>query len=237
MGLDIALGIMVLLGAIRGWFRGFMLQAIQLGSLVGCVYAAVPIRDYARPYVVPYLASIPPPMIDRLLWWSSAVVAYITMAGMGTLALKLYRRRPYGEPEPNHADQFAGLLLAGVKAAVVAAFLVGALDKFALTWVKQIPWATDLTRSSTALVWNEQYRPSERIWSAAPVQHFVTRVQVMGIGVPSSKPDSSAIPEAPPVQTASRPPRLDLPAREPLDPSAPDFPEKFDREFRKFDQP
>ena len=52
MGLDIALGIMVLLGAIRGWFRGFVLQAIRLGGLVGCVYAAGPIRDYARPHVV-----------------------------------------------------------------------------------------------------------------------------------------------------------------------------------------
>ena len=45
MGLDIALGLMILLGAIRGWFRGFVLQALQLGGLVGCVYAAGPIRD------------------------------------------------------------------------------------------------------------------------------------------------------------------------------------------------
>ena len=48
MGLDIALGIMVLLGAIRGWFKGFVLQAIRLSGLVGCVYAAGPVRDYAQ---------------------------------------------------------------------------------------------------------------------------------------------------------------------------------------------
>ncbi len=145
MGLDIALGIMVLLAAIRGWFRGFVIQAIRLGGLVGCVYAAGPLRDYARVLrlALPGDADPPPPMLDRLLWWTSAVVSYVTMVvGLASLAVKLYRRRPYGEPEPNHADQFAGMLLAAGKAAVVASFLVGALDKYALSWVKQVPWAT-----------------------------------------------------------------------------------------------
>jgi hypothetical protein len=237
MGLDIALGIMVLLAAIRGWFRGFVLQAIRLGGLVGCVYAAAPIRDAARPYVVPYLASIPTTMLDRMLWWTSAVVSYLTMVGLATLAVKFYRRRPYGEPEPNRADQFAGLLLAGGKAAVIAAFLVGALDKYALTWIKQVSWATDLTKSSTTLTWNEQYHPSERIWTAAPVQHFVAEVQKMGVAGPSETSETPSKLDPPPVQTASRPPRLDLPAHQPLDPNAPDFKERFDEEFRKLDQP
>jgi Colicin V production protein len=237
MGLDIALGIMILLGAIRGWFRGFMLQAIRLGGLVCCVYAADPLRDYARPYVMPYLTSIPPPMLDRMLWWTSAVVSYVAMVGLGSLAVKLYRRRPYGEPEPNHADQFAGMLLAGGKVAVIAAFLVGALDKYALTWVKQHSWATDLTNSSTALTWNDQYRPSERIWTAAPVQHFVAHVQKMGIAGPPGPGETPPATEVPPVQTASRPPRLDLPTRDPLDPKAPDFTERFDEAFRRLDRP
>src|SRR4051794_40888407 len=110
MGLDIILGIVILVGAIRGWFRGFVLQAIRLGGLVGCVYAADPLRDFARPYVTPYLTAIPTYALDRMLWWSSAVVSYITMVGLASLAVKLYRKRPYGEPEPNRADQFAGLL-------------------------------------------------------------------------------------------------------------------------------
>jgi uncharacterized membrane protein required for colicin V production len=238
MGLDIALGIMVVLGAIRGWFKGFVLQAIRLGGLVGCVYAAGPIRDYARPYVVPYLGTIPATMLDRMLWWSSAVVSYVTMVGLASLAVKLYRRRPYGEPEPNHADQFAGMLLSAGKAAVVAAFLVGALDKYALSWVKQVPWATEMTRSSTVLTWHERYHPSEKIWDAAPVQHFVGHVQKMGVADPvGSTTDPLSTPEGRPVQTASRPPRLDLPSRDPLDPSSPDFAEKFDEELRKLDRP
>jgi Colicin V production protein len=238
MGLDIALGIMVFLGALRGWFRGFMLQAIRLSGLVGCVYAAGPIRDYARPYVVPYLASVPPAMLDRMLWWSSAVVSYLTMVGLATLAVKLYRRRPYGEPEPNRADQFAGMLLAAGKSAVIAAFLIGALDKYALTWIKQVPWATELTKASTVLTWHERYHPSDKIWEAAPVQHFVGYVQKMGVAGPSgTTTDAPSATEPPPVQTASRPPRLDLPPHPPLDPNSPDFAKEFDEEFRKLDRP
>jgi Colicin V production protein len=237
MGLDIALGIMVLLAAIRGWFRGFVIQAIRLGGLVGCVYAAGPIRDLAKPYVLPYLTKVPPTMLDRLLWWTSASVSYVAMVGLATLAVKLYRRRPYGEPEPNRADQFAGLLLAAGKATVIAAFLVGALDKYALSWIKQVSWATDLTRSSTALTWNEKYKPSERIWTAAPVQQFVAHVQKMGVADPADPNRPGSSPEAQTVQTASRPPRLDLPNRQELDPNAPDFKERFDAEFRNLDQP
>ena len=237
MGLDIVLGIMVLLGAIRGWFRGFVLQAIRLAGVIGSVYAAAPLRDQFKPYVVTYLTSIPASMLDRMLWWISAIMTYLAIVGLGGLAVKIQRRRPYGEPEPNRADQFAGLLLAGAKATIVAAFLVGALDKFALSWIKEVSWATDMTRSSTALTWNEQYKPSERIWSAAPVQHFVTHVKTMGIadpaGPPSHKNEAKTDPAA--VQTsASRPPRLDLPTP---DPRAADFIEKFDAEFRKAQQP
>jgi len=243
MGLDIALGIMVFFGALRGWFRGFVLQAIHLGGLVGSVYAAAPIRDYARPHVVPYLTSVPAELLDRMLWWASAVVSYLAMVGVANLAVKLYRRRPYGEPEPNRADQFAGMLLAAGKSAVIAAFLVGALDKYALTWIKGVSWATEMTRSSTVLTWNEQYHPSVKIWEAAPVQHFVTHVQKMGIAGPSGKlgelPDIElqASQKAQAAQTASRPPRLDLPAHPPLDPDAPDFARRVDEELRKLDQP
>jgi uncharacterized membrane protein required for colicin V production len=235
MGLDIALGIMVLIGAVRGWFRGFVLQAIGLAGLVGCVYVADPLRDYARPHVVPYLGSVPTAFLDRMLWWTSAVTSYTLMVGLATLAVKLYRKRPYGEPEPNRTDQFAGFLLAGLKSAIVASFLVGAIDKYALQWIKQTNWATEMTKESFALTWNEQYHPSEKIWTADPVQHFVTHVKSMGIASPNpeSKPGPAA--EAPPVQTAeTRPPRLDLPT---LDINSPDFLQKFDEEIQRLKQP
>src|SRR4051812_14035103 len=97
MGLDIILGLFLLAAAIRGWFRGFLLQSIRLGGLVGSIYAASPIRDAARPYAVQYLPSIRPELLDRLLWWTGAIACYVVSVGLATLAVKMARRRPFGE--------------------------------------------------------------------------------------------------------------------------------------------
>lgn len=233
MGLDIALGVMILLGAIRGWFRGFVLQTIQLGGLVGGVYAAGPIRDLAGPEVAPYLKTIDPNLLGRMLWWASAAVSYIAIVGLAGLMVKFYRRRPIGDPEPNRGDQFAGFLLATAKGAVVASFLVGALDRYVLTYARQVPWAAEQAKTSQALVWHEQYRPADRIWSAAPVQMFVAHVRMMGVDAPRANPEARPTTEdrPPPVQTAaSRPPRLDLPTGQALD--VHDFARKFDEALR-----
>ena len=239
MGLDIALGVMILFGAVRGWFHGFVLQAIRLGGLVGCVYAAGPIRDLVGPQVAPYLKTIDPSLLGRMLWWSSAVVSYIAIVGLGSLAVKLYRRRPYGEPEPNRADQFAGFLMATGKGALVAAFLVGAIDRHVLTYARQVPWAAEQFQTSRALTWHEQYKPADRVWSAPPVQMFVAHVRQMGIDAPQTDGASKATEAGPnPVQTAaSRPPRLDLPTEPALDARASDFAEKFDEALKQVEQP
>src|SRR4051794_411063 len=118
MGLDLILGGMILIAAIRGWMRGFVLQAIRLTGLVSCVYLAEPVRDLARPYVAPHLASIRVDLLDRLLWWASAVLSYVVMVGLGSLTVKMYRRRTFGEAEPSRADQFAGFLLGAAKGGV-----------------------------------------------------------------------------------------------------------------------
>src|SRR3954468_9545913 len=89
MGLDLALGVIVLLSAIRGWLRGFLLQAIRLAGMIACVYVADPVRDLAKPHVLPHLPSIRPELVDRLLWWSSAACSYVVLVGMATLILKL----------------------------------------------------------------------------------------------------------------------------------------------------
>jgi len=236
MGLDIALGVMILLGAIRGWFRGFLLQAIRLGGLVGCVYAAAPIRDLARPYILPYLASIRPDLLDRMLWWASAVTCYVATVGLAGLAVKLQRRRPYGEVEPSRADQMAGFLLSAAKGAVISAFLLGALDRYALAWVRKVPWADEQVRASTAIEWNQKYRPAERIWSAPPVQQFVAHVRQMGVDGAANEVEKSR--EAERAQAAAgRTPRLDLPpAAPPIDPTLPNFVENIDRAMDLIDR-
>lgn len=206
MGLDLALGGLVLVMAIRGWLKGFLLQAIRLVGLVLCVYAADPVRDQIKPRVIGHLPTIRPELIDRMLWWSSAVAAYLILVGLATLAVKLHRRQPYGMDEPRRGDQFAGSLLGIAKALVVATFLVAGVEKYAVAHLKSIPWAEKQIETSRSMALNAQYHPVPRIWAAPPVQHFVRHVQRMGL----NHSGESDLPQesAPPVRTASRTPQL-----------------------------
>jgi uncharacterized membrane protein required for colicin V production len=225
MGLDILLGLFILASGVRGWFRGFVLQSIRLAGLVGSVYAAAPLRDAARPYIAGYLPSMKPELLDRLLWWSSAILCYMVTVGLASLALKMAKRRPFGEAEPNRTDQFAGFFLGGVKGAIVVAFLTAGLQRHAVDRVKGIDWAEQQAKESYALQWDGQYHPADRMWTSVPVQHFVGEIRRKGLLTPDE-----VLPEtlSKPLQAASAeaPPRLDLPK---LDPNAPDFTREFDR--------
>jgi uncharacterized membrane protein required for colicin V production len=208
MGLDVALGIIILIAALRGWLQGFIYQAIRLGGLIACVYLAVPVRDQAKPYVLPYLPTIPPELLDRLLWSVSAVVSYVVLVGGLTLALKMTKRPeiPGIPPQRSRNDQFAGFLLGLAKGGLVAAFLVAALQKWAMDQIETIPWADQQAKSSLAMLWNSQYHPASRIWGSVPVRHFVSRIQHMGLPAPAESsrsvtPDKT---EDPPVVKTAR---------------------------------
>jgi uncharacterized membrane protein required for colicin V production len=209
MGLDLALGALVLVAALRGWFKGFVLQAIRLAGLVACVYAAEPIRDQAKPYVLEHLPTIRPDLIDRLLWWCSAVVAYVVLVGLASMIVNLSRRRPLGLAEPNRGDQLAGLLLGAAKGLLAASFVVAGVQKYAMGHLKAIPQAHELVAGSQALEWDAQYHPADRVWAMPPVQRLVARVQRGGLNRPprEGKADGPAA-----LQAAIRTPKLQMPA-------------------------
>ena len=91
MGLDLVLGLIILIAAIRGWFKGFTSQAVRIGGFIACFYLADPVREQARPYVLAKLPTIDPALLDRILWWTCAVVSYIVLVGFSTLAIQLMR--------------------------------------------------------------------------------------------------------------------------------------------------
>lgn len=211
MGLDVALGVVILIAALRGWLKGFVYQVIRLGGLVASFYLADPVRDQVKPYVMPYLASIPPGWMDRLIWWVSASINYILIVGVATLAMKMTRRPeiPGVPAQRSRNDQFAGFLLGIAKGAVIASFMVASLQKFAGKQIETIDWARKQAQSSQALAWNEKYHPASRIWHSVPVQHFVNHIQRMGIDEPAdSAPQGHREDpgDRPVVQTAKRNP-------------------------------
>ncbi len=226
MGLDVALGVIVLIAAIRGWLQGFVYQAIRIAGLVACVYLADPVRDQAKPYVLPYLPSIHPDLVDRLLWWVSVAIGYVIVVGLTTLVIKMTRRPEIpGMPQSSRNDQFAGFLMGIAKGVLVAAFMTAGIQKYALSQIATIAWADQQVKSSMALRWNDQYRPAVKIWTSVPVQHFANHIQRMGLQNPAdgpAHPDEKSE-EHPVVQTASRSSEWDL-AGAPKSPTAPPKP-------------
>ncbi|MHC5543326.1 CvpA family protein, partial [Singulisphaera rosea] len=208
MGLDLALGGLVLISAIRGWFKGFTIQMIRLIGLVACVYAADPIRDLTKPHVLPYLPKIMPELVERGLWWMAAVLSYVILVGLASLAVKLYRRKPFGLEEANRNDQYGGTLLGIAKGVISAAFVVSGIQQYALEPLQKFPWALEQAKMSKALLWNEQYQPVAKVWDSPPVKHFVDHIKRMGLGrEPEERPAS---PVGGQTQTAIRTPKLEM---------------------------
>lgn len=240
MGLDITLGILVLVAALRGWFRGFLGQAIRLASLVACVYLADPIRDVALPYAREQLPTMRPELLAKLLWWAGAAGSFVVLAGVATGILKLSRRKPYGEADPHRGDQSAGFLLGATKGLVVAAFLVAGIDRYAGQYLKDLDWVQEQLSASQAMALGRQYHPAERIWESPPVQQYVAHVRRHGIQGPTPEPRTENVSEQ---KVADRARQLQIPA-EP-DPAVRPITERelndaldtIERELKKADEP
>lgn len=216
MGLDVALGIVILFAALRGWIKGFVSQTVRLIGFVACFYLADPVRDQARPYVLANLPKIDPALMDRILWWVSAVISYVVLVGLVTLTIQVMRTPPTpGIPQSRRNDQFAGFLLGALKGALVAAFLAAGVEKHMGDITKNVSWAGPQANGSLALKWTEQYQPVPRIWAAPPVRRFVEHIQRNGLrGSHHSEPGAAEpdqVAERPEAEASARPPRLDLP--------------------------
>jgi uncharacterized membrane protein required for colicin V production len=225
MGLDLALGAMVLIGALRGWFKGFVSQAIRIASFVACFYLADPVRDQARPYVLAKLPAIDPALMDRIVWWVSVVVSYVILVGLATLAIKLTRSpqppespKSPGVPISRRDNQFGGMILGTAKALLFAAIIAAGVHKYADEFVGNAPWAQRQLVGSHALSWTATYRPIPRLWATEPVQQFVAHIQLNGLRDRSEGEGEKKLAERAAVEEGAvgSPPRLELtPEREP----------------------
>lgn len=252
MGVDITLGLVVLIAAIRGYMKGFVLQAIRLGSLAGGIYAAGPIRDYARPYIHPNFPTIAPELLDRLVWWAGSVVSYLAMNGLATWLYQSSKKRPLGEPEPDRADQGAGFVLGAAKGVLVASALALVIDQYALGHLKNIAWLEDQSRDSKALVWSREYQPAQKVWESPPVQTLVQHVRENGLMAapfgfgtrgetlktkaeePAPPPaDRQASAPAEPPLRLPQPPSLAIPTGPKPEPGSADFLRDFDRALER----
>jgi len=213
MGLDLTLGILVLISALRGWGRGFVLQVVRIAGVVAGVYAAEPVRDSVRPYIDKHLPTMDPGLLDKLLWWAAALVSYMVLVGMATLLVKLYRRSPVGDSEPNRGDQFVGLLFGAAKGVVVASVLTLVIDTYATEYTKNLPWAEEQVRASQALLMNREYAPAVRLWESQPVQNFVGYIKSRGLSESLGAPGTKEKKETPLATDSNGEPEEGTPAK------------------------
>jgi len=227
MGLDLALGVIILGAALRGWLKGFVSQAVRIAGFIACFYLADPLREQVRPYILGKLPAIDAGLLDRILWWVAAVVSYIVLVGLTTLAIQLTRTPPPpGTPRSRRDDQFGGLLLGTAKGLLVAVFLAAAVEKYGTEIARNVPWAERQTAGSYALKWTAQYQPAPRIWATPPVRSFVEHIQRNGLkGQLEAEAEAEkqvARQTSIDAEAPARLPRLDLtPAEAPLPDAAP----------------
>jgi len=217
MGLDLALGVIILIAALRGWLKGFVSQAVRIAGFIACFYLADPVREQARPYILGKMPAIDPGLIDRILWWVAAVVSYIVLVGLTTLAIQLTRTPPApGVPRSRRDDQFAGFLLGTAKGLLVAAFLASAVEKHGVELARNVSWAERQTTGSYALKWSGHYQPAPRIWASPLVRNFVEHIQRNGLKgqIEPEAEKQVAKRTSIEVEAAERPPRLDIPPPE-----------------------
>jgi len=180
--LDLVLGLIILIAAFRGWFKGFTSQAVRIAGFLACFYLADPVREQVRPYVLAKLPTIDPGLMDRILWWTCAVVSYIVLVGFSTLAIQLMRSPPEpGARRSRRDDQFGGLFLGAAKGLLLVAFLAAGVQKYGADLARNVPWAERRTLGSYALQWTDRYQPVPRIWAVPPVRRFVEHIQRNGL--------------------------------------------------------
>lgn len=256
MGLDVALGVIVLLWAIRGWFKGFVRQAIGLGALVGSFYLANPVRDLARPHLSAYLPSLRADVLDRLLWWTATVVCFVVITGLSSWVLRWRKpRTPYTPAEPNRADQGAGFLLGAAKGAIVVSFLASAFLQYIPRDAEPGNLVENQRQTSRALALSQEYQPAQLLWNSYPIQALVGHIRRNGFwedpvdAIAHAAPAAGSTVEAPhddssrsneprsapdeSVRTARRTPSLSVPTPRRLDPRSPTFLDEVDDELRK----
>ncbi len=213
MGLDLALGVIILGAALRGWLKGFVSQAVRIAGFIACFYLADPLREQGRPYILGKMPAVDAGLLDRILWWVAVVVSYIVLVGLTTLAIQLTRTPPPpGAPRSRRDDQIGGLLLGTAKGLLATAFLAAAVEKYGTEIARNVPWAERQTAGSYALKWTAQYRPAPRIWAAPPVRGFVEHIQRNGLKgqIEAEAEKHVARQTSVDAEAAARLPRLDL---------------------------
>lgn len=128
MILDIAFGILILSGLVRGYRRGFLRQTMFVGGIILGVMFAGDLVGVLGKEIEPQLKSVPIALRPSTMHVGAiAVIAIITWI-VGALVFSRNREKVVGMSGPSPLDRLAGATLGVAAAAVLIALAVAGLE-------------------------------------------------------------------------------------------------------------
>lgn len=119
MWIDVAMGLVLALGALRGFRVGFAKPMVHLTGLVAGLLAAEPLSHWVAEHAGERLAFLPAAIRPAALFFACLVAMYAVLTLVGCSYLRWYRTQFLGENKPSFGDRFVGIGLGLVKGAIV----------------------------------------------------------------------------------------------------------------------
>lgn len=169
MGFDIAIGIVLLLGAVRGFKKGFARQILTLTSLILAFVFAKPLAErLAGPLAGP-LEQFPEAVAESMVYTGSLLGLFLVVNLFGTLYLYVYRTRSLGVNAPSLQDRIVGVFVGVAVGGFIACVLISQVSRLP-AMVRESDIVQTHFTGSRGVKLAMEYQISTRVWETPEVQ-------------------------------------------------------------------
>lgn len=169
MGFDIAVGIVLFLGAVRGFKKGFARQILTVSSLVIALVFADPLAKHFPKQVHKLVEDYPADIAESMLGTGALLLIFLLINGAGTLYLYVYRTRSLGVNTPSLGDRIVGIGM-GVAIAAFIACIGIATYRYLPSTIRENDLVQSHYEKSRAIKLAEENQIAEKVWETQEVQ-------------------------------------------------------------------
>lgn len=191
MGIDIFFGIVLFIGAWRGYRRGFAEQMLLWAGLVVAFLFAEPIANWAAPKLGGKLTYFPEHLRPSVLYLAAIVVVWLAIYIAGSINLSVYRKRIYGENRPSRPDRILGFGMGAAQGALIVS-LIAFLWVYVPQGIRESETVKKEYDASRGMKLAEEYRVVERVIDTEEVQRAWGHVRQIAEHYRSAQPKDTA---------------------------------------------
>lgn len=169
MGFDIAIGIVLLLGAIRGFKKGFARQILTISSIVIAFVFAKTLAERLASPLAKFLQDYPDQISESIVYTGSLLGIFLTINLVGTLYLYVYRTRTMGVNVPSVQDRIVGILVGVVVAGFVGCVLIAQYERLP-SMIRENDAVQSHYTASHGVKLAQEHRIAARVWETPEVQ-------------------------------------------------------------------